>query len=76
MLELKNTVQNKILKKLTVHHALGENKLFSLITENDSTEAKEEYQQALAKLYYQGLIDIVKDPTNTIHIVRMKVAYQ
>lgn len=76
MLELKNTVQNKILRKLALHHAVAEGKLFDMITEHDSEDSKVEYQQAIAKLYHKGLIDVVKDPSNTMHIIRMKVEYQ
>lgn len=76
MLELKNTFTNKILRQLAIVQAVGDTKLFESLTESDEPEARTEFNAALAKLYHQGLIEIVKDSSELMHIVRLKVEYQ
>lgn len=73
MNESKNILENKILKQLSIYHAIGEVKLFEMILHGDDAKGKSNrsYQMALGKLYRKGIIEIVQDPTNTLSVIRL-----
>ena len=69
----KNIIENAILKQLSIHHAIGEVKLFEMITHTDSAkgEGNKSFQMALGTLYRKGLIEIITDPTDTLSVIRL-----
>jgi hypothetical protein len=64
---------NRILKELSIYHAIGEVKLWELIMRVDDSDCEKSlhYKLALTKLYSKGLIEIVSDPLNTMSVVRL-----
>lgn len=70
----KNILENQILKQLSIHHAVGEVKLFEMVSHSDSGDGSEEnrtFQIALSTLYRKGIIEIVMDPSETLNVVRL-----
>lgn len=72
MFELKNTLENKILKNLAIHQALGTLKLFEIVRTDDNPEEFIHFQHALGVLMRKGIIDVVSDKTDTMQVARMK----
>lgn len=68
-----NVLENAILKQLSIHHAIGEVKLFEMVSHQDNPNSEENrlYQTALSTLYRKKIIDIVVDPTNTLSVIRL-----
>lgn len=64
-------LQNEILKKLAIHHAVGEIKLYDMIIGKDSPDMLLDYNQALMVLSSRGLIDIVADKHDMMNIIRL-----
>lgn len=71
MLESKNMLENKILKLLSIHNAMGQNLLFEKVSEGDDPEYYINYQVALNVLVNKGIIDIVTDKADTMNVVRL-----
>lgn len=69
----KNILENQILKQLSIHHAIGEVKLFEMVVHSDSAKGKDNktFITALGTLYRKGMIEIVTDPTETLSVIRL-----
>lgn len=76
MLELKNSLENKIMRRLGIHHAITELKLLEMVRETDNKEEIVQFNKTISKLYYKGLIEVVKDVTSSVNIIRTIQDYQ
>lgn len=76
MQELKNTLENTIMKRLAIETAISEVKLMESIGITNNPDNIDTYNKSLTSLYYKGLIDIIKDKYNMGSIIRIKVDYQ
>jgi hypothetical protein len=75
MFELKNILENRILKHLAIHQAMGEIKLFDTVTNADDKAEYIEFRLALSTLLRKGLIESVTDKTDSMTVVRIKQVF-
>jgi hypothetical protein len=75
MFELKNILENRILKHLAIHQAMGEIKLFDTVTNADDKAEYIEFRLALSTLLRKGLIESVMDKTESMTVIRIKQVF-
>lgn len=68
-------LENLIIKKLSLYHAIGEIKLLDMISNDDDPYRITDYNTALVSLFRKGIIDMVADKTNTMNIYRLRYDY-
>lgn len=72
MLVSKNSLEDKILANLRLSWVIGEEKLFDQVCEADGREEFTEFRRALFTLLNQGEIEVLRDQTDTMDVIRLK----